>query len=380
MTMPNTGGIVFAFEEGTDRQSCAFPGICVTGDGRWLCSFRAAPRKSAMAGQHVALTWSDDDGRTWRDPVRPFPPPSVDGKPGSLRTGYITEREDGSFVAVLCWVDGSDPALPFLNEETEGLLDTRIFASRSHDRGETWSTVKPIPTDAFPVPTPITGPLLLLGNGDLACQFELNKHYDDPAPWRHKSVLMFSPDYGRTWPDHSVASDDPDGRVFFWDQRPAVLPDGRILDFFWTYDTQRAEYLNIHARESRDDGQSWSPMRDTGVPGQPAAPVMLRNGDIAMVYVDRTRAPVISMRTSADGGLTWPPSTELAIYQSVDRSQNVDKRDMNDAWSEMSKFSIGLPATATLPNGDVLVVFYAGDDADRTSIRWAQVQASPRHA
>jgi hypothetical protein len=41
---------------------------------------------------------------------------------------------------------------------------------------------------------------------------------------------------------------------------------------------------------------------------------------------------------------------------------------MADAWSEMGRFTVGLPATAALPNGDLLVVHYAGAETDRTNV------------
>jgi hypothetical protein len=48
---------------------------------------------------------------------------------------------------------------------------------------------------------------------------------------------------------------------------------------------------------------------------------------------------------------------------------------MQDAWAEMSKFSIGLPATCALKNGDILVVYYAGPEVDCTDIKWARIRA-----
>jgi len=38
---------------------------------------------------------------------------------------------------------------------------------------------------------------------------------------------------------------------------------------------------------------------------------LLGRDQVALVYVDRTAAPKIKLRTSADGGRTWPPETEL---------------------------------------------------------------------
>jgi hypothetical protein len=277
-------------------------------------------------------------------------------------------------LAVIYWVDHSDPSLPFFNEKTEGLLDSRIFLSKSRDGGATWSRPRLLDLAPFNCPTPTTGPLLTLANGELACQFELNKHYNDLTPWRHASVLMYSRDEGRTWPEHVLVSSDPENRFFYWDQRPAVVEDGRILDVFWTYDSRSAAYCNIHARESRDNGRTWSDMWDTGVPGQPAPPVLLPGGRIGMVCVDRTAAPVIKMRFSIDGGRTWPDKTAVVLYGDQAASQTEHKKTMQDAWAEMAKFSLGLPTTVRLRNGDILVAFYAGSRTDHTDIRWLRVR------
>jgi hypothetical protein len=278
-------------------------------------------------------------------------------------------------LAALCWVDHSNPALPFFNTETEGLLDTRVFLAQSDDAGLSWSEPKLVDTRPLCCPTPLTGPVLHLPHGELACQFELNKPYDDPSPWRHASVLMFSSDGGRSWPEHTLTSSDPENRVFYWDQRPGVLPDGRILDLFWTYDRQAARYLNIHARESRDRGRTWSAMWDTGVPGQPAAPIALPHERIGMVYVDRSGPPAIKIRTSADRARTWPESTE-SLVDRIPASQTRSKATMQDTWAEMEQFSLGLPATAGIADGDVLVVYYSGPAADQTDIRWARIHPS----
>ncbi len=368
-------GVVVAGQPDTNRSSCAFPGICVLPGGRWICDFRAAPTKKGTVGQRALLLWSDDEGGTWCESVAPFTPPPIDGRPGLFRKATATSLGADRVMATLCWVDHSDPMLPFFNEETEGLLDTRIFHAASEDRGETWSAPVLMDTSPYHVPTPITGPAIVLPDGALACQFELNKHYRDTNVWRHSSVMMFSADGGTSWPEHVVVSNDPDNRIFYWDQRPGLLADGRILDVFWTYDNVAGEYLNIHGRESFDCGRTWSDLWQTDVPGQPAPPVSLPDGRVAMVYVDRTDVPTIKVRASGDGGRTWPEATEVVIDRAVVERQTRDKRVMQDAWAEMGEFSLGLPDTALLPDGDLLVVYYAGPRTDLTDVRWARVRA-----
>ncbi|MBN2457158.1 MAG: exo-alpha-sialidase [Sedimentisphaerales bacterium] len=366
--------VVFSGRKGTDFQSCVFPQICILPTGRWLCTFRLAPTKSATTGQRPAIIFSDDQGKSWSEPTIPFKPEAVDDKPGLFRSAALTWLKSNKLIAVICWVDHSDPSLPFFNEQTEGLLDTRIFLASSEDMGKTWSKPQLIDTSPFNVPTPITGPVLELPNGCLACQFELNKHYYDTSPWRHNSVIMFSSNEGKIWPEHVLTSEDPENKIFYWDQRPGLLADGSILDLFWTYNTKQAIYLNIHARSSKDNGRTWSDMWDTGVPGQPATAVSLADGTIAMVYVDRTGPPTIKMRISSDGGKTWPGDSEIAIHSSASKSQTWSKKTMDDAWAEMGAFSIGLPATTQLPNGDILVVYYAGQTTDETSIWGARIR------
>ncbi len=369
-----TQGIVCRGEDGTARSSCAFPGVAALPGGRWVCGFRAAPLKKESAGQHALIALSDDEGKTWTVPRSPFEPPEIDGRPGLFRAAYPTSLGGDRVLAALCWVDHSDPALPFFNEDTEGLLETRIFLAASDDGGATWSTPVLVDTVPYSSPTPLTGPVLALPGGELALQFELNKAYFDRTPWRHASMMLLSSDGGKSWPRPSLVSQDPDNRIFYWDQRPGLLTDGSLLDLFWTYDRAGSEYLNIHARRSRDNGRSWSAIWDTGVPGQPAAPASIDDGRIVMAYVDRTGDPVIKLRVSPNGGKTWPRSTEMLLFRPGLGSQSGKKGSLQEAWTEMEKFSLGLPAAASLPGGDVLVVFYAGPDPDLTDIRWLRVR------
>lgn len=359
-------GIIYQAPGGSDSQSAAFPGICETKDGTWISTFRTAPEKNAVTGQRLTVCRSWDRGQSWSEPAVPFSGASVNGKPGLFRGGYCTPLPDGTILMVLCWVDHSDPSLPFYNTETEGLLDTKIFFSRSGDDGISWEEPVLVDTAPFTVPTPITGPVLISKN-DWILQFELNKHYRSTEKWVHSSVLMFSPDRGRTWPEYRILSRDPD--IFYWDQRPAYVRNGRILNLFWTFDRANAEYLNIHGRFSDDSGRIWSAFFDTGIPGQPAQPVCLENGVYCMVYIDRREEPEIRIAFSKDRGRTWEGNSTL--YRHTKRgTEEYRKKSMNDAWEEMGKFSAGLPCTCLLRNGDLLVSFYAGSTTDRTGIHW----------
>ena len=104
-----------------------------------------------------------------------------------------------------------------------------------------------------------------------------------------------------------------------------------------------------------------------------SAAVPLPDGRIGLVYVDRTGTPAIKLRASADGGRTWPERGELVLSAARLAPQTWRKQSMQDAWAEMSRFSLGLPATARLPGGDLLVVYYSGPHTDQTGIEWVRV-------
>ena len=367
-------GQVFLGEEGSEYSSACFHGVCELPEGRWLVGFRAAEKKSDAARQRVLVTWSDDAGKTWSGPMEPFAGKTLSGTVGAWRAGQPTALGGRRVAMVLYWVDASRPGRPFFNEETEGLLDSRIFLTVSEDAGETWSEPRLLDTRPFAMPTPITGPILVLPNGEWALQFETNKSYDDLSVWHHKSVLMYSPDEGRTWPEFVEVAADPAADIFYWDQRPKVLADDSLLDLFWTFDRERAVYLNIHGRVSKDNGRSWSELWDTGVPGQPAPAASLADGRTVMPYVDRQGTPTIRARVSSDGGRTWPDTTELILDDRLKQEQEGSKASMQDAWSEMAAFSVGLPNTAGLADGGALVVYYAGLKQDHTGLYWVRLE------
>lgn len=373
MRVTDRGTAVAGLAE-TDRRSCIFPSICVLDGGRWLLGCRVGPAKSSRTDYSV-VAHSDDQGRSWSGLRQPATPLKLGGRAGTWRTVSLTPVGGRRVLAELCWVDFSEPFLPMFNAETEGLVDMRLFVSVSEDGGETWGVPRVVGRGRFDsVPTPATGPALVMPDGRWAVHFEVNKHYHDTTAWQHHSSLTFSADQGATWGDVVDVHTDPQRRIFCWDQRLAVMPDGSVLALFWTFDRKTAKYLNIHARRSTDSGRTWDELWDTGVPGQPARPVGLDDGRIVMAYVDRTAEPVIKARISADGGRTWPDAGELVIQAPKPRSQTWDKKSMQDAWAEMSKFSMGLPDATRLNEREIVVVYYNGPETDQTNIEWARVE------
>ncbi len=358
-------------QEDKHFRSNTFPCMVKLPSGRWLAAFKAAEIKGDCAFQHAVMTWSDDEGETWVTPFEPVKLPAIDGVPGLSRIMYFLPLGGSGVLMVVNWIDNSDPAKPYYNPDEESLKNTQIFFSISGDDGENWSEVRHMAIPGIGDPVPLTGPPLQLADGRLICQFEINKREGDPAPWIHKSAMIFSGDGGNTWTDVAIVTEVKN--MYYWDQRPAVLADGKsVINFFWTLDGKKQEYSTIHGRESPDGGKTWGDFWDTGIYGQPGQPVDLGDGRIATISIDRTVKPLITVRTTRDRGRTYDDA--LVVYDGTHENQDSRHVSLNDAWAEMINFSVGHPGLLHLGNGEMLAFYYAGEHTDLTRIEFAKLR------
>ena len=352
--------------------SQSFPSIARCASGRLAALWRSSPEKNGILDNRVMLSVSEDDGRTWSPARIPVQAPLLDGKPGVFRMGALSVR-GSQLLMLLCRVDVSRPERPFFNEANSGLLDCKVYLAISDDEGNTWS--EPRLLDSAPYdrqPTPTTGPALVLPDGRIAVQFELNLPYDSTDPWRHLPVLKFSADLGRSFEYAAVPAGDPTNRIFYWDQRPVALADGELVNFYWTWDNAENAYRNITMTSSVDGGRSWSQPRDTGVPGQAGPGFELPDGRLVVPLVDRTARPKIMLRVSTDRGRSFTDEALCLSGEELER-QTGAQDDMGGAWREMTAFSLGLPAAVRSAGDTACVIWYAGEATDQTDIHFAEV-------
>ena len=337
--------------------------------GRWLASFRIATTKGSRHF-NAMMTYSDNQGATWASWYEPVRLPLIDGREGMSICYYCVSLGGSRVLALFNWVDGSISDQPFYDPVTESLKDTYIFSIISEDEGITWSEPKRVHIGSDADPVALTGSPLLLGDGRLACHFEINKNRKDTRTWIHRSAMIFSADQGSTWDNLTLVTDVPD--MYYWDQRPCVTDDGKTLvDFFWPLDGKRNTYLNIHAKESRDAGRTWGELWDTGIYGQPGRPVDCALHGLACIDIDRSTRPVITVRLSDDRARTW--SESLVIYDSAMTKQDSKQISMNEAWAEMARFSVGHPHLLKLSENRLLAYSYAGEHCDDTSISYVMI-------
>lgn len=364
-------GILSRAEPGTTRANLTFPTVTSLADGTLLATLRAGDSKDT-ARERIEFYRSRDGGTSWSGPVYPFVPPDVGDKAGTLKLCYITELAPGRLLAAAMWVDRTSyPGQPLFNAETEGCLPMAILLADSTDNGETWTSWRLVPMPEEIGPPSLTSPILKLQDGRLAMSIETNKPYLDNSKWLQRAVYLHSADEGKTWSAPATVAEDPTGRIFNWDLRCAVAPDGRIASFAWTYDTATTKYLDIHRRISGDGGRTWTPPEDIGVSDQAARPAILRDGRTVLAWVDRFGSQSIRARLATGLDAPFDAATEVTVYEH--KRPEAASTDTGDMLASMGLWNFGLPYAEALPDGDVLVVFYAGEAA-ALDIRWARLR------
>ena len=354
----------------SDRAIYTFPHVTVLHNGTLLATCRVGSSKDGD-DEVIELYRSHDNGQSWQGPTRPFPSAQVGGASGTLKHVYLTPLAPNRLLAATMWIDRSSyPGQPLFNAETEGCLPMAILLSESSDQGTTWSAWRQVLMPDEVGPPSLTSPILRMADGSLAMSIETNKHYHDTSPWQQRVVFFHSHDGGQSWGGPTVVGYDPTGRIFNWDQRCAVTPDGRVGAFAWTYDTQTTRYVNIHRRISHDHGHTWTPPEDLGFADQAAHPAVLPDGRVALAWVDRFGTHSIRARLALDMAAPFDPASEVVVYTHGDAAAQGD--DTGALLAEMGLWSFGLPYAEALPDGSVLVLYYASNAA-QMDVRWAKL-------
>ncbi|MCX7707597.1 MAG: glycoside hydrolase [Anaerolineae bacterium] len=373
MRILERGTIFDATAAPREARFCTFPSLVQSANGRLIAGFRTGSSKDS-ADEDVRIMASEDNGASWHTVFWGFGE-YPRGSGGRLRGIALTPVGD-RLLASLLWVDHSDPTLPLASSQTQGILPTRVFVAWSDDDGRSWRDLREV--GLWPHKgNATTGSILLLRDGRLALPYEAWKEYNDPSPGQHHAALRLSADGGATWDELSVVAHDPQGQVLYWDQRLTVDPDtGNLMAMFWTHDRGAQRDLDIHIAWGSPDGQRWSPPRSIGIQGQICAPLALCNGRVFAAYVHRHEPPSLRAILSHDGGRSWEAAGELVFYEKRRGGAESGMRGTRafaDYWADMSIWTFGHPAPLLLPDGSVMVAYYAGDES-AMGIHWVRIQ------
>ena len=349
--------------------------LCRLRSGVWLCGFQVGPVKQSPRST-IGLCRSSDQGKTWTQVDTHFET-HIDGVPGSLAAAEMVEAEAGRLLLFATWFDRSDPSRPLFNPATQGILRSRQLLAASADEGFSWSAWRELPTPEL-TGCATTGPLVHWADGTFAYTYESFKEYDDPRPPCHAAWLVMSRDQGRSFSRPMLVAHDPSHDVYYWDQRLcATQQPGEFVALFWTHDSSAKRDRHVHFRRASVVGLeiAGEDIRETTLPGQIAAPLMLPDGRLLAFVVDRRGPCTMKLWQSRDRGRSWPEQESLVIHTHDERAvvtPGGQTIDFNQYWEDMGKWSFGHPALRQLDETHVLCAYYAGKP-ECMSIHWARV-------
>lgn len=297
------GGVTWSDEQlpslttsgGTTYNRSLDPVVVAAKDGTFYLAELLEPGpKGTLQGSLIGVSRSSDGGRTWTDPVVVVQrdlnatPTPLDDKP------WITVDPDTGTLSVA-------RAYFLTNGPTPVGLPT-IEVAQSTDRGDHWSTPRPIRTDDLQLTQIVSA-----GGGATYLS------YDDYTSANAYTVRA-SADGGATFGDEAKAIVDPDIQGWLMDNTTtlAVTTHSLAADRSNVYLVAGARKSVLFTR-SRDGGRHWSGPLRLSLGSEVLFPTMAvdpANGDIVISWYDRRDDPndvlarIYAMR-STDGGATF---------------------------------------------------------------------------
>jgi sialidase-1 len=325
-------------------RQATFPGIVQLPDGELVAIFTIGQAFDAADGRaHVSR--SADNGRTWSAPVRLNAQEVVPEESESFKPLLLA---DGTLLATGYVFVRPTPLTPIVDPETFALLTLRNKTSRSTDGGRTWSV--PGYFDIEGQPLELSGPCIQLASGRIigaTAPFHLGKE-------GHAGWIIASDDNGRSWRKLSEFYRSAAGNVSTWESRICALGGDRVGVIFWAYDNAAGVNLTNHFALSNDGGQSFEPVRDTGIRGQ-ASNLLWLGGDKLLTIHSHREAPVgLIVRRVDIGGGGFAVEKELNLF--ADEAMGSSTVDIKQQFGSL-KF--GQPSLVRLQNGEIFAACWS---------------------
>lgn len=361
-------GVISAPEPGTPRAVAKQAHLASFADGEILATYRVGAASDSEHG-NAEIRRSHDGGRSWGPPETPWPT-DFDGHRGTLYAPSLTVLGGDRVLACVLWVDRSaHPGQPLFNPVTEGCLPMKILLADSADRGRTFTPFGEVRMPADVGPPSLTSPVRRLKSGRLVLSVESNKEYLDASLWFQRVVYLWSSDEGATWTEPVTVCADPTGRIRNWDQRMNVAPDGRLVSYSWTYDSETVMYGEIHRRISSDEGLTWTEPEPLGITDQAGHPAILQDGRVVLPWVDHFETFSVRARVSDRLEAEFEPATEAVLYQAPEAVAG-EGTDGGEALAAMNAWTFGSGYAEALADGTVLIAVYQGASPEAIGIDW----------
>lgn len=327
-----------------------WPSIARLNDGRLVTVASGLRMGHVDPFGKVVASVSEDDGKTWSEPIVLINTPLDDRDAGILPYGdgfllisFTCARKELEFYF------GRTEGHPDTEEKCQMYLDAmnRITdADEAEFHGSTLYYFGADFKERYHVRMPVTSPHgpTLLRDGRVM----LVGRTMDREKWGDTVMVFFSKD-GKNFDTH-VSLDLPmngmDPRAFYCEPHCLELADGTILIHYrlqYHRAGEDSKHFTIYQSVSTDGGKTFSPAAPLNIPeedlcGSPPHLMQMKDGTVVVTYGYRLEPYGQRARISRDSGKTW--SAEMIL------------RDDGISWD------LGYPATVELKNGNLLSIYY----------------------
>jgi hypothetical protein len=337
-----------------------------------LCTFQRG--QALYSADSVMLaTRSLDGGKTWTAEGL-IHDPAGDDRSYSYHGPMITRVADGSLVVIATRWDRTDREKPLFNEQTGGIGAAQTLLYRSKDKGSTWSSPQIIDMPGNMYLTPSCG-IIVLKDGRWMLSTDQWHGYDEPGPYRPRTVVIFSSHEGKTWGDPVTFGVNDTPHFGHWHGRINRLRNDQLFTLFWTANTDTGEAMTHHHCTGSADGREWTVPAPTNIPGQTNWPVDLGNGQMAVIYTVRdTDPPGFFAAVSEDGGKKWDLDRQILVWDATGRDKiGISAPDHYPRSHDT--ISYGAPTATVLEDGDIFATFWCTEVAV-THIRYARLRVT----
>lgn len=325
-----------------------FPFLGETKDGR-LFAVYAIGQAFESVDSHSCISFSEDGGKTWTEPVAMFDKTDFDHE----ITDYckVTVLPDGRLMALGYAYHRENEDLPIGNPETGGLLDDFLFCAFSEDEGRTWGKLQPIEC-AWGPHAEASAPVTVLNDGSLITPITGFPDWEGKLTGKLCGRALRSEDGGVTWNDESICMDFGTDAITCYEQRMCQLSSGTVVCIGWNENTDTGERLPNHFTYSQDNGKTWSEPVSTGILGQASCVCALEGEKLLALHAVRrdTDRPGIYGCIVDFSQKTWNiVEQELLWEPAVPVTKDTKMAEI------FSFLKFGQPGAILLRDGDILM-------------------------
>ena len=309
----------------------AFPDLVQTRSGKLLCVFTECNHHLDRDNARIMITESRDRGRNW-SPKRPFTERGTNEE--NFNCARISRLRDGSLAVVCDRIYGG---------EVSGRSELWVWFGDAE--GVHWS--EPV---VYPFCGIVPDKYLELESGRRI----LAAHFTSRETGMLEQYLWYSDDGGKTWSDRVTVAADPELNPC----EASILDcgEGTLVAFLRE---NSGKGIDVLKTVSRDGGETWSPISHTPIcAGHRPVAGFLRDGTVMVTY-------------------RYIPLGTENFFASFLRRQDLLKtersaqavRTMPLEYDRNPSPDLGYSGWTQFDDGEICVVTYIKDDADKAYIR-----------